>query len=100
VPIALRVGLTPDEVAGAANAPAVIFSERQRTLLAASDELLAQRALSDTTWRAVQATLGDRGAIELCLLIGNYQGLASAIGGLGIQIEPANGGPRCRPATS
>ena len=29
----------------------------------------------------------DREAIELCLLIGHYQGLASAIGGLGIQIE-------------
>lgn len=60
-----------------------------------SDELLARRALSDTTWRAVQATLGDRGAIELCLLIGNYQGLASAIGGLGtksnVQTEDHDG---------
>jgi hypothetical protein len=35
----------------------------------------------------VQATLSDREAIALCLLIGNYKGLASAIGGLGIQIE-------------
>ncbi len=100
VPIALRVGLAPEEVAGVAEFPAGAFSERQRTLLAASDELLAQRALSDPTWRAVHAMLGDRGAIELCLLIGNYQGLASAIGGLGIQIERANGGPPCPPATS
>jgi alkylhydroperoxidase family enzyme len=100
VPIALRVGLTPDEVAGVAESPAGDCSERQRTLLAVCDELLAQRALSDPTWRAVQATLGDRGAIELCLLIGNYQGLASAIGGLGIQIERVNGGPPCQPATS
>jgi len=100
VPIALRVGLTPDEVAGVAESPAGAFSARQRTLLAVSDELLAQRTLSDTTWRAVGTTLGDREAIELCLLIGNYQGLASAIGGLGIQIERANGEPRWQPVTS
>jgi alkylhydroperoxidase family enzyme len=91
VPIALRVGLTPDEVAAVAASRADGFTERQRTLLTVSDELLAQRALSDTTWRAVQATLGNREAIELCLLIGNYQGLASAIGGLGIQIEHGTG---------
>jgi alkylhydroperoxidase family enzyme len=87
VPLALRVGLTPDEVAAVAKFPSGGFTERQRTLLAVSDELLTRRALSDTTWRAVQANLSDREAIELCLLVGNYQGLASAIGGLGIQIE-------------
>ena len=88
VPIALRMGLTPDEVAGVTDSPpAAGFTERQRAMLAASDELLAQRALSDATWSAVQATLSNREAIELCLLIGNYQGLASTIGGLGIQIE-------------
>ncbi|MGZ6693039.1 MAG: carboxymuconolactone decarboxylase family protein, partial [Solirubrobacteraceae bacterium] len=88
VPIALRVGLSPDVVAGVADSPpGEGFTQRQRTLLAASDELLARRALSDATWSAVQSMLSDREAIELCLLIGNYQGLTSAIGGLGIQIE-------------
>jgi alkylhydroperoxidase family enzyme len=95
VPIALRVGLTPDQVAGVAGRTAAeVFTGRQLTLLAASDELLAQRMLSDTTWSAVQATLGNREAIELCLLIGNYQGLASTIGGLGIQIERDRGRQR------
>jgi alkylhydroperoxidase family enzyme len=92
VPIALRMGLTPDEVAGVTDSPpAAGFTERQRAMLAASDELLAQRALSDATWSAAQATLSNREAIELCLLIGNYQGLASTIGGLGIQIEHVPG---------
>jgi alkylhydroperoxidase family enzyme len=92
VPIALRVGLSPDDVAGVADSPrAAGFTQRQRTLLAVSDELLAGRALADATWNAVQATLRDRQAIELCLLIGHYQGLASAIGGLGIQIEHVPG---------
>jgi len=88
VPIALRVGLTPDEVAGVADgARSISFTQRQRALLAVADELLDRRELSDATWGAVQATLQEREAIELCLLIGHYQGLASAIGGLGIQIE-------------
>jgi alkylhydroperoxidase family enzyme len=89
VPIGLRVGLTPDEVAGVAGAPASGLRERQRVLLAVTDDLLSQRALSDCTWSALRAMLDDREAIELCLLIGNYQGLASAIGALGIQIEPS-----------
>jgi alkylhydroperoxidase family enzyme len=92
VPIALRVGLTPDEVAGVADgSPAGGFTARQRTLLAVSDEVLAGRALSDATWSAVQVSLRDREAIELCLLIGNYQGLASTIGALGIQVEQGPG---------
>jgi alkylhydroperoxidase family enzyme len=94
VPIALRVGLTPEDVAGVAESPARDFTERQRTLLAVSDEVLAQRALSDATWRAVQASLGDREAIELCLLIGHYQGLASTIGALGIHVEARPQGER------
>lgn len=90
VPIALRVGLTPHEVAGVADgASGTSFTQRQQVLMAVSDELLDRRELSDETWRAVQATLGERETIELCLLIGHYQGLASAIGGLGIQLEHA-----------
>jgi alkylhydroperoxidase family enzyme len=92
VSIALRVGLTPDEVAGVADSSSASgFTERQRALLAVSDELIARRALSDATWSAVRATLRDREAIELFLLVGHYQGLASAIGGLGIQIEGGGG---------
>jgi alkylhydroperoxidase family enzyme len=95
VPIALRVGLTPDEVARVADdAPAGAFTERQRALLAVSDELLARRALSDATWSAVQASLGGREAIELCMLVGHYQGLASTIGALGIELDRDPRGPR------
>lgn len=87
VPIALRIGLTPDQVAGVADSMAGGFTERQRMLLAVTDEMLSRRGVSDATWHAVNSTLSEREAIELCLLIGNYQGLATAIGGLGIQIE-------------
>jgi hypothetical protein len=88
VALAPRVGLTQAEVAGAAEGPsASVFTARHRSLLTASDELLAGRALPDTTWSAVQAALNDRQVIELYLLVGHYQGLATALGGLGIQVE-------------
>jgi alkylhydroperoxidase family enzyme len=90
VPIALRVGLTHDEIASVAGERATDdLTPRQHMLLAVADELLTRRAISDATWSAVQATLSEREAIELCLLVGHYQGLASAVGGLGIQVEGA-----------
>jgi alkylhydroperoxidase family enzyme len=90
VPLGLRVGLTPDEIATAADGPpASSLTDRQRALLAVSDEALADRALTDATWKAVLQSFGDRETIELCLLVGHYQGLATAIGGLGIELERA-----------
>jgi alkylhydroperoxidase family enzyme len=88
VPLALRIGLAPDQIdAIAAPDSTKAFTDRQQTLLAASDDLLTQRAMSEATWHKVRASLTDREAIELCLLIGHYQGLASAIGGLAIEPE-------------
>ncbi|MGZ4507365.1 MAG: carboxymuconolactone decarboxylase family protein [Blastococcus sp.] len=88
VPLALRAGLRPDEISAAAEAsPAAGLPERRQVLIAITDELIAQRALSDGTWQAARRALTEREVIEACLLIGHYQGLASAIGGLGIQLE-------------
>jgi alkylhydroperoxidase family enzyme len=88
VPLALRAGLLPDEIAAAADVTShTDLSDRQRVLVAITDDLLTQRALSDLTWQAARQTLTEREVIETCLLIGHYQGLASALGGLGIQLE-------------
>lgn len=88
VPLALRAGVPPGEITAAAEAsPATDLSDRQQVLIAITDELLAQRALSADTWQVARRTLTEREVIETCLLIGHYQGLASAIGGLGIQLE-------------
>lgn len=101
VPLALRAGLRPEEIAAAAGVPpAAGPSERRRVLIAITDDVLARQTLSDDTWQAARQTLTEREMIEACLLIGHYQGLASAIGGLGIQLEdgslneaPVSGGP-------
>ncbi len=90
VRIALRSGLSAPEVAAAAGPVGDEgLSPRQRVLLAATDELLDRRAFGDATWSALSTHL-DRGrTIELCLLVGHYQGLATALGGLGVPPESA-----------
>jgi alkylhydroperoxidase family enzyme len=88
VPLALRIGLTPQQIDDiAADHSSNSLSERRQTLLAVTDDLLAERAISEPAWRRARAVLTDRELIELCLLIGHYQGLASAIGGLAIEPE-------------
>ena len=43
--------------------------------------------MTEATWHEVRTMLTDRQVIEPYLLIGHYQGLASAIGGLAIAPE-------------
>jgi alkylhydroperoxidase family enzyme len=88
VPLALRVGLAPEQIDAIARTdPGNGFTDRQRALLALGDDLLAYRAMSESNWRDARAMLTDREVIEACLLVGHYQGLASAIGGLAIEPE-------------
>ena len=89
VAIGRRSGLSAAEVAGAADVGDPAFTPRQRALLAATDELLAGRRLTDATWAALREHLDQRDVIELCLLVGHYQGLATALGGLGVPVERA-----------
>lgn len=88
VPLALRIGLTADQINAIADHASISgLTDRQRTLLAVADELLGERAIAEPTWSSARTTLTDRELIELCLLVGHYQGLASAIGGLAIAPE-------------
>ncbi len=88
VPLTLRIGLTPEQIDGiAADRSTSSLRERQRTLLSITDELLDRRAIFDLTWHGARTSLTERELIELCLLVGHYQGLTSAIGGLAIEPE-------------
>lgn len=69
------------------------FSDRERVLLRATDQLHADRDLDDATWDAVRDHLDERGAIELCLLVGHYEMLATTINAL--RISPDESRRRC-----
>jgi alkylhydroperoxidase family enzyme len=83
-----RAGLDAAEIERAASDDVSGWSEpRQEMLVRATDELLASSRLSDDTWAAVQRELDTKGTIELCMLVGQYQGLGTALGGLGVPVE-------------
>ena len=82
-----RAGLDAAAIERAASEDLAGWPPRDEMLVRAADELLASSKLSDDTWSAVERELDTKGAIELCMLVGQYQGLATALGGLGVQVE-------------
>src|SRR4051794_33914503 len=87
-----RAGLGEGEIERAASEDVAGWGARDSMLVSATDELLASSRLSDETWAAVERDLDVPSAIELCILVGQYQGLGTALGGLGVPIERSRDG--------
>jgi AhpD family alkylhydroperoxidase len=62
------------------------WSPRERAILAATDELHATGDLTDATWAALRAQLDERECIELLMLVGHYEMLATFLNTL--RVEP------------
>jgi AhpD family alkylhydroperoxidase len=62
------------------------WQPRERALLAAVEMLHDRGDLDDATWSELRSHLGEREAIELCMLAGHYEMLATTIAAL--RIEP------------
>jgi alkylhydroperoxidase family enzyme len=71
------------------------LTDRQRTLLTATDEFITTRTLSDQTWAALSRYLDRAQLIEFCTLAGQYDALAATISALRIPLDfpddPATG---------
>jgi AhpD family alkylhydroperoxidase len=81
-----RVGVDADDVARVVDGPgAEGWTPREKAILTAVDELHDARALGDETWTALGEHLDERRLIELVLLVGHYEMLATAIAALRIQ---------------
>ena len=63
------------------------WSERERVLLTAVEELHRAQDLTDATWAALRTHFAERAAIELCLLVGHYELLATTITALRIPVD-------------
>jgi alkylhydroperoxidase family enzyme len=75
--LALRAGLAAEDVRAVPDgAAATRWSERQRCLLQAADDLHRDRALDRQTREALEEHLSERQRVELCLLVGHYEMLA------------------------
>lgn len=66
------------------------WTERQSLLLRCADALHERRELPDELWAGLGETFSEVELIELVMLVGHYEMLASTIGALGIEPdEPA-----------
>ncbi|MEU3270347.1 carboxymuconolactone decarboxylase family protein [Saccharomonospora sp. NPDC006951] len=84
------VGLTEGDIERVRQGPAEPgWSPRERAMIAAVDLLHHERDLDDRSWAALRAWLGEREVIELCLLTGHYEMLATVIATLRITPDKA-----------
>lgn len=63
------------------------LSPRQQVLLAAVDELISARMISDPVWQQLSALLDRRQLIEFVTLVGQYDALALSLNNLGVPMD-------------
>lgn len=63
------------------------WSEKERALLTAVDQLVRSRDIDDVGWSALSAHYDEQRLIEIVLLTNQYEGLASTITTLRIQTD-------------
>jgi AhpD family alkylhydroperoxidase len=92
--LALTAGLSEEEIRQVGDGPGWEgFSDFQRLLLRATDELHQDRMLGDELWDHLRQRLSDAQLIELCMLVGHYEMLAMTLNSLRVQPDPLPSGP-------
>ena len=91
--IAKLVGVTDDEVARVKLGPdADGWSDADRTLLRAADELHDDACISDVTWDELAKTYDEKQLVEIPMVVGHYHLVAFTLNSLGVQREPGVAG--------
>lgn len=86
--IALRAELlTAEEISWVVTDDLSGWTDEERTIVEATDELCAHPRLSEDMWRRVDGFLDDGQLIEFTLLVGFYRGLAGFINSVGIELD-------------
>lgn len=85
-----RAGISDVEVARVTDGPAAAgWSDRERLLLEVTDELHETRDLTDETWTRLRGQLDEATCIELLMLVGHYQMLATTLSTLRLRPDAA-----------
>ncbi len=63
------------------------FSDAERAAISAADELTLQVKLKETTAATVKQHYGERGLVEIAVLVSTYNMHARFVGGLDIELE-------------
>ncbi len=93
VVIGRSAGLGDEEIERIAEGPeAAGWSEIDRALLRATDELHGDAFVSDATWKALRAEFEDQQLIDLVFTVGQYNLVSMALNTLGVQLEDGAAG--------
>jgi alkylhydroperoxidase family enzyme len=86
-PMALAAGVTADQAAAlAAWRETDVFSPAERLVLAAA-EAVHEMAVTDEMFSALEAELGQAGAMELIVVVSQYEAVARIIQALGVEVD-------------
>jgi 4-carboxymuconolactone decarboxylase len=86
-PMALDAGVTADQAAAlAAWRESALFSPAERLVLVAA-EAVHEMAVTDELFGELEAALGRTGALELIVVISQYEAVARIIQALGVEVE-------------
>lgn len=74
-----RAGVTDAEVARVQLDDLSGWTSREQALLGSADALVARKDLDDAEWQRLRSELDEREALELLLLVGHYDMLATTL---------------------
>ena len=82
-----RAGVTAEDVERIRlGSTAIGWKGHEQLLMRVAEELIGARDLSDTTWAELRSVYDERTAIELLLLVGHYDMLATTL--MTLRLEP------------
>jgi 4-carboxymuconolactone decarboxylase len=85
---ARAAGLSEAEIDDVAVGPAAPpWSDEDRALLSAADELHAHKAIADATWSALASRWSAAQLVEIPFVVGQYTMLSMVAGALGVPLE-------------
>jgi alkylhydroperoxidase family enzyme len=88
VVIGKRSGLSDDEIRAIGVGPeAQGWSELDRALLRATDELWNDAFVSDATWSALAKHLSEQQLMDVVFTVGNYNLVSMALNSFGVQLD-------------
>ena len=88
VEIGKREGLTQEEIEAIKQGPdAQIWSDVDRSLLKAVEELLNDCFISDDTWNALSQKFNQHQLMDIVFAVGNYNLVSMALNTFGVQLE-------------
>lgn len=87
--IGRNCGLHDDEIAALAGDPSRHpWSDRDRGLIAMTDDICANDCVSEPVWQELRAGWSDAELCELVLLVGLYRMVAGFLNTMGVELDP------------